>query len=97
VVRGKPGGGSKIDTRRRRVTIDGGLQSAGSMVYVLAHEARHALEAATGTLGLDYGSTQRYVRSALLAEARAQVNAFAVRDEIRANLGVDIGRHVALP
>ena len=97
VVRGKPGGGSKIDTRRRRVTIDGGLQSTGSMVYVLAHEARHALEAATGTLGLDYGSTQRYVRSALLAEARAQVNAFAVRDEIRANLGIDIGRHVALP
>ncbi|RQZ12857.1 LWXIA domain-containing protein [Burkholderia sp. Bp9031] len=97
VVRGKPGGGSKIDTRRRRVTIDGGLQSAGSMVYVLAHEARHAVEAATGTLGLDYGSTQRYVRSALLAEARAQVNAFAVRDEIRANLGIDIGSHVALP
>ncbi|WP_175903778.1 LWXIA domain-containing protein [Burkholderia seminalis] len=97
VVRGKPGGGSKIDTRRRRVTIDGGLRSTGSMVYVLAHEARHALEAATGTLGLDYGSTQGYVRSALLAEARAQVNAFAVRDEIQANLGVDIGRHVALP
>ncbi|WP_306716506.1 LWXIA domain-containing protein [Burkholderia dolosa] len=97
VVRGKPGDGSKIDTRRRRITIDGGLQSAGSMVYVLAHEARHAVEAATGTLGLDYGSTQRYVQTALLAEARAQLNAFAVRDEIRAGLGVDIGRHVALP
>ncbi|AXF22982.1 LWXIA domain-containing protein [Burkholderia pyrrocinia] len=97
VVRGKPGDGSKIDTQRRRITIDGGLRSTGSMVYVLAHEARHAVEAATGTLGLDYGSTQRYVRSALLAEARAQANAFAIRDEIRANAGVDIGRYVALP
>ncbi|WP_175689134.1 LWXIA domain-containing protein [Burkholderia anthina] len=97
VVRGKPGDGSKIDTRRRRITIDGGLRSTGSMVYVLAHEAGHAVEAATGTLGLDYGSTQRYVRSALLAEARAQANAFTIRDEVRANAGVDIGRYVALP
>lgn len=97
VVRGKPGDGSKIDTQRRRITIDGGLRSTGSMVYVLAHETGHAVEAATGTLGLDYGSTQRYVRSALLAEARAQANAFAIRDEIRANAGVDIGRYVALP
>ncbi|VWD60030.1 peptidoglycan-binding protein [Burkholderia lata] len=97
VVRGKPGAGSKIDTQQRRITIDGGLRSTGSMVYVLAHEAGHAVEAATGTLGLDYGSTPRYVRSALLAEARAQANAFAIRDEIRANAGVDIGRHVVLP
>ncbi|MBM2771225.1 LWXIA domain-containing protein [Burkholderia anthina] len=97
IVRGKPGDGSRIDTQRRRITIDGGLRSTGSMVYVLAHEAGHAVEAATGTLGLDYGSTQRYVRSALLAEARAQANAFAVRDEIRANAGVDVGRYVALP
>ncbi|PRG03117.1 LWXIA domain-containing protein [Burkholderia contaminans] len=97
VVRGTPGEGSKIDTQRRRITIDGNLRSTGSMVYVLAHEAGHAAEAVTGTLGLDYGSTQRYVRSALLAEARAQANAFAIRDEIRTNAGVDIGRYVALP
>jgi hypothetical protein len=97
VVRGKPGRGSRISTKTKTVTIDGGLRDAGSMTYVLAHEARHAVEAATGTLGLDYGGQGRFTRSALQAEARAQLNAFEARYQISLASGVDISARTSLP
>ncbi|WP_165848117.1 LWXIA domain-containing protein [Paraburkholderia lacunae] len=97
VVRGKPGSGSRISTKTKTVTIDGGLRDAGSMTYVLAHEARHAVEAASGTLGLDYGGQGRFTRSALQAEARAQLNAFEARYQISLANGVDIAAHTSLP
>ncbi|MCX4173938.1 MULTISPECIES: LWXIA domain-containing protein [Paraburkholderia] len=97
VVRGKPGSGSRISTKTKTVTIDGGLRDAGSMTYVLAHEARHAVEAATGTLGLDYGGQGRFTRSALQAEARAQLNAFEARYQISLASGVDIAARTSLP
>ncbi|MFM0298548.1 LWXIA domain-containing protein [Paraburkholderia sediminicola] len=99
VVRGRAGEGSKVDAHNRRIVIDGKFQQAGAMVYVLAHEAGHAVEAIEGKLALDYSSTPAFAQSALRAEARAQLNAFAVRDEIKAATDgrVDIGTQIKLP
>ncbi|MFM0614401.1 LWXIA domain-containing protein [Paraburkholderia nemoris] len=99
VVRGRAGEGSKVDAHNRRIVIDGKFQQAGAMVYVLAHEAGHAVEAIEGKLALDYGSAPAFAQSALRAEARAQLNAFAVRDEIKAGTDgrVDIGGQISLP
>ncbi|MEK7896642.1 LWXIA domain-containing protein [Burkholderia contaminans] len=97
VTLGKRGGGSRIDPRKRRVTIDGGLQHPGSIAYTLAHEARHAVEAMAGVLNLDYGNRSRFTRKALEAEARAQINAFEARYEIQLAGGGDIAAHVRLP
>ncbi|WP_175936584.1 hypothetical protein, partial [Burkholderia cepacia] len=71
VTLGKRGGGSRIDPRKHRVTIDGGLQHPGSIAYTLAHEARHAVEAMAGVLNLDYRNRSGFTRKALEAEARA--------------------------
>ncbi|WP_175806968.1 LWXIA domain-containing protein [Burkholderia metallica] len=94
---GKRGGGSRIDTKRKRVTIDGAAAGPGWMTYVLAHEAKHAVDAIEGTLGLDYSGRGRFVRTALEAEARAQLSAFEARYEIRMASGVDIAAKVRLP
>nr|AAR25813.1 unknown [Burkholderia multivorans E243] len=94
---GKRGGGSRIDTRKKQVTLDGALSHPESMTYTLAHEAKHAAEAIDGSLGLDYGGRRRFTRKALEAEARAQINAFEARYEIKMSSGVDIGAHVRLP
>ncbi|GLU34090.1 LWXIA domain-containing protein [Trinickia caryophylli] len=97
VVLGREGQGSKTDVARRRIVIDGKFRQPGAIVYTLAHEAGHATEAIQGKLSLDYSSPEAYARSLLDAEARAQINAFAVRDEIKAATGVDIGAQVRLP
>ncbi|WP_412024130.1 LWXIA domain-containing protein [Burkholderia cepacia] len=94
---GKRGGGSRIDTKRRRVTIDGAMAGPGSMTYVLAHESKHAIEAIDGSLGLDYSGRGRFTRTALEAEARAQINAFETRYEIAMASGIDIAANVRLP
>ncbi|WP_175732241.1 LWXIA domain-containing protein [Burkholderia ambifaria] len=94
---GKRGSGSRIDTKRRRVTIDGATAGPGSMTYVLAHETMHAVDAIQGTLGLDYSGRGRFTRTALEAEARAQLNAFETRYEIALASGIDIAAHVRLP
>lgn len=94
---GKRGGGSRIDTRKKQVTLDGALSHPESMTYTLAHEAKHAVEAIDGSLGLDYCGRRRFTRKALEAEARAQINAFEARYEIKMSSGVDIGAHVRLP
>ncbi|MGN7983768.1 LWXIA domain-containing protein [Burkholderia sp. 22313] len=94
---GKRGGGSRIDTKRKRVTLDGAAAGPASMTYVLAHEARHAVEAIQGTLGLDYSGRGRFTRTALEAEARAQLNAFEARYEIKLASRIDIAAHVRLP
>ncbi|KVN62473.1 LWXIA domain-containing protein [Burkholderia stagnalis] len=94
---GKRGGGSRIDAKKKRVTLDGALGHPGSMTYTLAHEAKHAVEAIDGSLGLDYSGRRRFTRKALEAEARAQLNAFEARYEIRMASGVDIAAHVKLP
>ncbi|VWC74101.1 peptidoglycan-binding protein [Burkholderia lata] len=97
VTLGKRGGGSRIDPRKRRVTIDGALQHPGSITYTLAHEARHAVEAMAGVLNLDYRNRSGFTRKALEAEARAQINAFEARYEIQLAGGGDIAAHVRLP
>ncbi|CAB3764364.1 hypothetical protein B7G54_07725 [Burkholderia puraquae] len=97
VTLGKRGGGSRIDPRKRRVTIDGALQHPGSITYTLAHEARHAVEAMAGVLNLDYRNRNGFTRKALEAEARAQINAFEARYEIQLAGGGDIAAHVRLP
>lgn len=94
---GRAGGGSRVDTQRRRVTLDGGLRDAGSMTYALAHEAKHAVESIQGETGLDYSARNRFTRKALEAEARAQINAFEARYEINLLGGGDIARNVRLP
>ncbi|WP_244140926.1 LWXIA domain-containing protein [Burkholderia vietnamiensis] len=94
---GKRGGGSRIDTKHRRVTIDGAAAGPGWMTYVLAHETQHAIDAIAGTLGLDYSGRGRFTRTALEAEARAQLNAFEARYEIRMASGIDIAANVRLP
>ncbi|WP_175911594.1 LWXIA domain-containing protein [Burkholderia sp. BCC1640] len=94
---GKRGGGSRIDTKHRRVTIDGALADPESMTYVLAHETKHAVEAIEGTLGLDYSDRGRFSRTAFEAEARAQINAFEARYEIKLTSGIDIAATVRLP
>ncbi|WP_175820743.1 LWXIA domain-containing protein [Burkholderia sp. BCC0419] len=95
---GKRGGGSRIDPKRRRVTIDGGLHDSGSITYTLAHEAKHAVEAIDGTLdALDYSGRSRFTRKALEAEARAQINAFEARYEIDLAGGGDIAANTTLP
>ncbi|KVO90753.1 peptidoglycan-binding protein [Burkholderia ubonensis] len=94
---GKRGGGSRTDARKKRVTLDGSLTHAGAMTYVLAHETEHAVEAISGTLGLDYSGKRRFTRKALEAEARAQLNAFEARYEIQMATGVDIAAGVRLP
>ncbi|WP_322081306.1 LWXIA domain-containing protein [Burkholderia sp. BCC1972] len=94
---GKRGGGSRIDAGKKRVTIDGALTHSESMTYTLAHEAKHAVEAIDGSLGLDYSGRRRFTRKALEAEARAQLNAFEARYEIQMKSGVDIAAHVKLP
>ncbi|MDN7794436.1 DUF4781 domain-containing protein, partial [Burkholderia vietnamiensis] len=94
---GKRGGGSRIDTKHRRVTIDGAAAGPGWMTYVLAHETQHAVDAIEGTLGLDYSGRGRFTRTALEAEARAQLNAFEARYEIRMASGIDIAANVRLP
>ncbi|WP_176035231.1 LWXIA domain-containing protein [Burkholderia multivorans] len=94
---GKPGSGSRIDAKRKRVTIDGAVAGPEAMTYVLAHEALHAVEAIQGSLGLDYSSRGRFTRTALEAEARAQLNAFEARYEIRLASGIDIAAKVRLP
>ncbi|KVL35610.1 LWXIA domain-containing protein [Burkholderia sp. MSMB1835] len=95
---GKRGGGSRIDPKRRRVTIDGGLHDSGSITYTLAHEAKHAVEAIDGTLdSLDYSGRSRFTRKALEAEARAQINAFEARYEIDLAGGGDIAANTTLP
>ncbi|NIF15124.1 LWXIA domain-containing protein, partial [Burkholderia sp. Ax-1735] len=94
---GKRGGGSRIDAGKKRVTIDGALTHPESMTYTLAHEAKHAVEAIDGSLGLDYSGRRRFTRKALEAEARAQLNAFEARYEIQMKSGVDIAAHVKLP
>ncbi len=95
---GREGGGSRIDTKRRRVTIDGALRKPGSMTYALAHEAQHAVEVVQGLRGFDYSEGQgRFTRKGLEAEARAQINAFEARYEIDMAGGGDIARHVSLP
>ncbi|MXN78582.1 LWXIA domain-containing protein [Burkholderia sp. 4701] len=94
---GKRGGGSRIDAKKKRVTLDGALGHPGSMTYTLAHEAKHAVEAIDGSLGLDYSGRRRFTRKALEAEARAQLNAFEARYEIQMASGVDIAAHVKLP
>ncbi|WP_187501879.1 hypothetical protein, partial [Pantoea agglomerans] len=82
IVQGRAGAGSKVDAEQRRIVIDGGLRHAGTIVYVLAHEIGHAVDVATNRLDLDTSSPDAYVQSTLLAEARAQANAFAVRKQI---------------
>ncbi len=67
------------------------------MTYVLAHETQHAIDAIAGTLGLDYSGRGRFTRTALEAEARAQLNAFEARYEIRMASGIDIAANVRLP
>nr|WP_253196248.1 DUF4781 domain-containing protein [Burkholderia cenocepacia] len=95
---GKRGGGSRIDPKRRRVTIDGALHDSGSITYTLAHEAKHAVEAIDGTLdSLDYSGRSRFTRKALEAEARAQINAFEARYEIDLAGGGDIAANTTLP
>ncbi|MPW20192.1 LWXIA domain-containing protein [Paraburkholderia sp. CNPSo 3157] len=94
---GRVGSGSRVDTQRRRVTLDGGLRDAGSMTYALAHEAKHAVESIQGQTGLDYSGRSRFTRKALEAEARAQINAFEARYEINLLSGGDIARNVRLP
>ncbi|WP_338340557.1 LWXIA domain-containing protein [Burkholderia vietnamiensis] len=94
---GKRGGGSRINTKHRRVTIDGAAAGPGWMTYVLAHETQHAVDAIAGTLGLDYSGRGRFTRTALEAEARAQLNAFEARYEIRMASGIDIAANVRLP
>ncbi|AZQ55867.1 LWXIA domain-containing protein [Burkholderia cenocepacia] len=94
---GKRGGGSRIDTKHKRVTIDGALPDPESMTYVLAHETKHAVEAIEDTLGLDYSDRGRFSRTASEAEARAQINAFEARYEIKLATGIDIAATVRLP
>ncbi|WP_174994617.1 LWXIA domain-containing protein [Burkholderia arboris] len=97
IVQGRAGAGSKVDAEQRRIVIDGGLRHAGTIVYVLAHEIGHAVDVATNRLDLDTSSPDAYVQSTLLAEARAQANAFAVRKQILESTGVDIAEHAVLP
>ncbi|MPV70452.1 LWXIA domain-containing protein [Burkholderia sp. BE17] len=97
IVLGRAGRGSRTDVDQRRIVIDGGLRSAGTLVYTLAHEAGHAADASNGRLGLDTRSREAYVQSTLLAEARAQANAFAVRKQILETTGIDIAEHAVLP
>ncbi|SEJ93504.1 LWXIA domain-containing protein [Paraburkholderia diazotrophica] len=94
---GRAGRGSRVDTQRRRVMLDGGLRDAGSMTYALAHEAKHAVESIQGQTDLDYSARSRFTRKALEAEARAQINAFEARYEINLLGGGDIARNVRLP
>ncbi|WP_027781111.1 MULTISPECIES: LWXIA domain-containing protein [Burkholderia] len=97
VTIGKRGRGSHVDTRKRRVTIDGGLRDAGSITYVLARESRKAVEAMAGVLDHDYGPRGGFTRKALEAEARAQISAFEARYEIKLATGTDIAAHLAHP
>ncbi|ALX15401.1 hypothetical protein P350_28465 [Burkholderia cepacia JBK9] len=97
VTIGKRGRGSHVDTRKRRVTIDGGLRDAGSITYVLARESRKAVEALAGVLDHDYGPRGGFTRKALEAEARAQISAFEARYEIKLTSGTDIAAHLVHP
>ncbi|KML63534.1 peptidoglycan-binding protein [Burkholderia cepacia] len=97
IVQGRAGAGSKVDAEQRRIVIDGGLRHAGTIVYVLAHEIGHAVDVATNRLDLDTRNPDAYVQSTLLAEARAQANAFAVRKQILEATGIDIAEHAVLP
>ncbi|WP_241295537.1 LWXIA domain-containing protein [Burkholderia stabilis] len=97
IVLGRAGRGSRTDVGQRRIVIDGGLLSAGTLVYTLAHETGHATDVANNRLGLDFSNPDAYVQSTLLAEARAQANAFAVRKQILDATGIDIAEHAVLP
>ncbi|MCO8512770.1 LWXIA domain-containing protein, partial [Burkholderia cenocepacia] len=97
VVWGRAGRGSRTDVEQRRIVVDGGLRGTGTLVYTLAHEAGHAADVSNDRLGLDTSSPEAYVQSTLLAEARAQANAFAVRKQILESTGVDIAEHAVLP
>ncbi|HEF5872748.1 TPA: LWXIA domain-containing protein [Burkholderia cenocepacia] len=97
VTIGKRGRGSHVDTRKRRVTIDGGLRDAGSITYALARESRKAVEAMAGVLDHDYGPRGGFTRKALEAEARAQISAFEARYEIKLATGIDIAAHLVHP
>ncbi|WP_261320189.1 hypothetical protein, partial [Burkholderia contaminans] len=97
VVLGRPGRGSRIDTAKQRIVLDGRLRGTGTLVYALAHEAQHAVEAITGQLALDHTSPEAWTDSALMAEARAQANAFAVRRELAGDTGIDIAKDAHLP
>ncbi|WP_241338844.1 LWXIA domain-containing protein [Burkholderia cenocepacia] len=97
VVWGRAGRGSRTDVEQRRIVVDGGLRGTGTLVYTLAHEAGHAADVSNDRLGLDTSTPEAYVQSTLLAEARAQANAFAVRQQILESTGVDIAEHAVLP
>ncbi|KVO10908.1 hypothetical protein WJ74_17150 [Burkholderia ubonensis] len=97
VVVGRPGRGSRIDTDKQRIVLDGRMRHTGTLVYALAHEAQHAVDAIAGRLLLDGAPGDTLVDRALMAEARAQANAFAVRRELIDDMGIDISQDVLLP
>jgi type VI secretion system secreted protein VgrG len=87
---GPAGGGS--DSAKSavppRITLDQNLSSdPKSMVQTLAHEVGHAKNAAP----VDYSSKANYVKYRLADEGAATLNNIAVRKEILANGGADIG------
>ncbi|MGU7768728.1 T3SS effector HopA1 family protein [Burkholderia sp. MR1-5-21] len=94
---GRRGGGSHTDAANKHITLDGNAVDMGSFVYTLGHEAAHAVDAELGLLNLRANGNAIDVPNALHAEARAQGNAFNVRDEILAATGTDIGANAKAP
>lgn len=84
---GEPGEGSYTLRDAKTIVMDPSSDSAANVVQGLTHEVGHALY----PLHSDWSSKNGYVWSTLCDEAAATMNNIAVKREIVANGGEDIG------
>ncbi|MEB2496023.1 LWXIA domain-containing protein [Burkholderia cenocepacia] len=94
---GTPGGGHYADADTRTIVLDGNTRRAGTLVFVWGHELQHSVDLATGALAAEHASPEAAVAALLKSDARAEVNAYTIRNEILAAGGPDIATHATLP
>ncbi|WP_244138306.1 LWXIA domain-containing protein [Burkholderia stabilis] len=94
---GVPGGGHYADAQTRTIVLDGNTRRAGTLVFVWGHELQHGVDLATGALATEHASPEAAVAALLDAEARAELNAHTIRNEILAAGGPDISARAKLP
>ncbi|MCA3852741.1 MAG: LWXIA domain-containing protein, partial [Burkholderia sp.] len=94
---GTPGGGHYADAQTRTIVLDGSTRRAGTLVFVWGHELQHGVDLATGALATEHASPEAAVAALLESDARAEVNAYTIRNEILAAGGPDVAAHAKLP